>query len=89
MSTQLVRDRLGLNLRYFPTSSLAFSLVQVLLVDFLISTSVMELLFFFPLKTEKESRGKRHFLGPPAPSLASSLHPLRGPGAQLNSCQAL
>lgn len=46
MSTQLVRDRLGLHLRYFPTSSLAFSLVQVLLVDFLISTSVMELLFF-------------------------------------------
>lgn len=48
VSTQLVRDRLALNLRCFPTSSLAFSLVQVLLVGFLTSTSVMGFCFFFP-----------------------------------------
>lgn len=54
MSTQPVRGRLGLDLRCFPPSSLAFFLVQVLLVGFLLLASVMQLFFFFfPLKTEK------------------------------------
>lgn len=52
VSTQLVRNRLALNLRCFPTSSLAFSLAQVRFVGFLTSTSVMGLVFS-PLKTEK------------------------------------
>ena len=52
MSTQLIRAGLGLNLRCFPPSSFAFSLVQVLSVGFLISARVKGL--FFPVKIEKK-----------------------------------
>ena len=51
MSTQLIRAGLGLDLRCFPPSSFAFSLVQVLSVGFLISARVKGL--FFPVKIEK------------------------------------
>lgn len=53
MSTQPVRGGLGLDLRCFPPSPLAFFLVQVLLVGFLLLASVVQLFFFFPLKTEQ------------------------------------
>ena len=53
MSMQLIRAGLGLDLRYFPPSSFAFSLVQVLSVGFLISARVKGLFFFFPVKMEK------------------------------------
>lgn len=43
MSTQLVRTSLGLDLRGFLPSSLSFSLVQVLLVGFLILANVTRL----------------------------------------------
>lgn len=48
---QLVRARLVLGLRCFPPSSLAFSLVQVLLLHFLLLASVKG--FFFSIKIEK------------------------------------
>ena len=51
MSMQLIRAGLGLDLRCFPPSSFAFSLVQVLSVGFLISARVKGL--FFPVKIEK------------------------------------
>ena len=45
MSTQLIRARLGLDLRCFPPLSIAFSLVQVLSVGFLTSARVKGLFF--------------------------------------------
>ena len=71
MSTQLIRAGLGLNLRCFPPSSFAFSLVQVLSVGFLISARVKGL--FFPVKIEKKRRRKNKFLGLSEHYLANSI----------------
>ena len=73
MSMQLIRAGLGLDLRYFPPSSFAFSLVQVLSVGFLISARVKGLFFFFSCKNGKKRRRKNNFLGLSEHSLANSI----------------
>ena len=74
MSMQLIRAGLGLDLRYFPPSSFAFSLVQVLSVGFLISARVKGLFFFFfSFKNGKKRRRKNNFLGLSEHSLANSI----------------